>query len=130
MEKQFTLFIIKKDDKYLMKCDPDWDMVLLPHYNNTEFTLESALSDIANKLEVNPDDVKCEFYAKDVTTKISKEDSKEKTYNHQFYEVLIPDNFKTPEGYKWMTFFELYSDDNTAEYNSDVLNILKLYEDR
>lgn len=125
--KEFTLLIIKQNNKFLMKYDKSWDMYMLPYFKS-DISYEDIKKSLSNEFNIDIKDIELNLYGQNEVTKASKYDNKERHYKHTFVEVDIRDNIIIPNEYKFMSLNELKTDKNTVIYNYDVLNMLISYD--
>ena len=98
---------------------------------------EAALKEqVAADLNLNSDDIVCNYITSRVQEKYSVSHQEMRVYNHRLYEMYfnyIPDKFKKDnfevngKHYYWMTIEEMEKDDNIKEKNLEVVDFVKEY---
>ena len=123
--------------RYLVYYDERWDCKLFLNYKTQNRNNEAALKEqVAADLNLNSDDIVCNYITSRVQEKYSVSHQEMRVYNHRLYEMYfnyIPDKFKKDnfevngKHYYWMTIEEMEKDDNIKEKNLEVVDFVKEY---
>ena len=121
----------------LVYYDERWDCKLFLNYKTQNRNNEAALKEqVAADLNLNSDDIVCNYITSRVQEKYSVSHQEMRVYNHRLYEMYfnyIPDKFKKDnfevngKHYYWMTIEEMEKDDNIKEKNLEVVDFVKEY---
>ena len=107
------------------------------NYKTQNRNNEAALKEqVAADLNLNSDDIVCNYITSRVQEKYSVSHQEMREYNHRLYEMYfnyIPDKFKKDnfevngKHYYWMTIEEMEKDNNIKEKNLEVVDFVKEY---
>lgn len=136
IEHRHSIVAIKNtwDDfpnRFLIYHDKKWDCDFFLNYKTVENMEDVIKEKVSSQLRIKKECIHVEFKGNDISRKYSWRDKKDKTYNHDFYLVII-DSFPEEEkslsfsidqvDYKWLTIEEMRNNQNTYRKNADVIN--------
>lgn len=135
LERNHSLVVIKKRDKFLLYYDERWEYKFFLNYKTQRRNDEESITErVAADLNLDRDSLQCTYVSSRVQEKYSVSHQENRVYNHRLYEIFIenlPEALKEPDfkignkHYYWMTMQEMEKDENIQKKNLEVLDFVK-----
>lgn len=128
-----AIIVIKnKNNEYLQYFEKKWDSYLFLNckINNAEET-KVVIEKIASCLNIESNQIECNYKGIRKHKKFSEKDKIEKKYIHIFFEVKINCEINNNEfeinniKYKWFSYEKLKNDDRIMQVNEDIVGFIK-----
>ena len=123
----FSLIVIKCNNKYLLRYDKRWKSYLFPYKNTNKDNDPEVIKEVlAKTYGIKDAEIKTK---EDTIEKWSFSAQETKTYHHTFYFVDVPDaDFKktkyNDEKYKWFTVDQMKRNKRMKKTNSETLTFV------
>ena len=135
MSKHAIVIIKNNNNEYLQYYDNRWNSYLFMNCKlNDDFTNKTIIEFISEKLQIEKNNILCEYIGEKTHKKFSESAQKIKEYEHFFYKITISsftDNmldktfYLDDIKYTWYSYEELLSDERIMKVNSDIVGYVK-----